>query len=62
MCKEQNEELYGLNVLREEEWQMMMLEREAGAKSYRASMATTLRGCFYTGALRRMILTGHYMA
>lgn len=36
---------------------MMMLEREAGAKSYRA-LKPTLRGYFYTRALRRMILTG----
>lgn len=35
----------------------MMLEREAGANSYRASKAT-LRGYFYTRALRRMILMG----
>lgn len=41
MCKEQKEDLHGLTVLREDEDEVG--EREAGAESYRASMATTHR-------------------
>lgn len=39
MCKEEKEDLHGLNVVREEKWEKMRLERETEAKSDKASKA-----------------------